>query len=287
MSSSMLESLTIRHFSFSTLTDFVKILNSCRHLKTLQFDNVDISAATNLSTTNLSTSALEHVLNLQHSNILSPAAEKKAPLNNLLLRSSSLSLFIPILLHARSPLDLSGLRSLVINITLDNYLNVLDLLRYMPDLESLQIEIDPSFDYETHLERRDVIDLHLLPSLTTLSLHVHILLGRIDPLPWLYTLLSSARPDNRLASVSLTCVVNKAAPEVTIHQIDAAFAGWRNLDNLLVQPSFGPLKRFRLDLALDRPVGDDAIEQVSRDFVEELGGLAKKGILEVEVYEAR
>jgi hypothetical protein len=133
-----LESFTLRQFAFSTLADFIKVLDSWKNLKTLQMDGVDITTASHLSV-----SALEHVLDLQ---IPSPARtyehEKPANLERLLLRSNSSALLIPILLHNRSPLDLSNLTSLIINITSENFGNVLELLKITPKLENLELEIE-------------------------------------------------------------------------------------------------------------------------------------------------
>lgn len=133
-----LRSFTLRQFAFTNLAEFIKVLESWKHLETLQLDSVDVYTPSHLSA-----SALDQALDLQ---ILAPTQtlqhEQKASLQHLLLKSNSSSLFIPILLHARSPLDLSGLTSLMINITSDNYGNVLDLLKYTPNVEILELEIE-------------------------------------------------------------------------------------------------------------------------------------------------
>ncbi|KAF8967614.1 hypothetical protein BDZ97DRAFT_499640 [Flammula alnicola] len=189
MASLTLESFTLRQFAFSTLADFVKVLDTWRHLKTLQLDSVDISTATHLSV-----SALEHVLKLQTPNAPTQTSEKKANLRHLLLRSNSSALFIPILLHSRSPLDLSSLTSLIITLTSDNYDSVVDLLRCTPNLETLELEIETLFDYEAHVQHKDMIDLHSMSSLRALSLQISVLLARTNPMPWLVPFLSTAGP---------------------------------------------------------------------------------------------
>lgn len=145
MNTLTLESFTLRQFTFTSLADFVKVLESWRNLKTLQLDDVDV-----FTTMQLSTSALENTLDVQ---IPVPTQklelEQKASLQHLLLRSNSSALFIPSLLHARSPLKLTSLTSLIINITSDNYGNVLELLKCTPNLETLEIEIETSC--ESHI----------------------------------------------------------------------------------------------------------------------------------------
>lgn len=134
MSSMSLTSLVLRQFSFNSLPDFIKIIDSCRNVKTLQLDSVDIATVTHVSP-----SALDQLFNTQSSTQI---LEKKAEIESLILRSNSSYLIIPVLLYSRSPLDLSCLRSLIINITPGSYSNVLDLLKSTSGLEKLEIEID-------------------------------------------------------------------------------------------------------------------------------------------------
>jgi len=138
MTTMSLEFLSLRQFSFSSLHDFIKLLDTSRHLKTLQLDHVDIATTTTL----FSPSALEHVLSIQLSDSMSQISEKKANLETLLLRSNNLSLIIPVLLHPGSFLDLTSLRRLTINITPENYRNVVELLGCVPNLEDLDMEIE-------------------------------------------------------------------------------------------------------------------------------------------------
>ncbi|KDR80715.1 hypothetical protein GALMADRAFT_135836 [Galerina marginata CBS 339.88] len=282
MSAMILDSLTLRHFLFTSLADFVKILDSSRHLKTLQLDHVDIATANHLTP-----SALDHFLGLQPFGSLTRNFTKKACIETLLLRSNSSYLIIPVLLHTFSSLDFSNLRSLIMNVTPDSYNNVLELLKCVPSLESLELEIDHDFDYDAHLDHKDVIDMSFLRYLKSLSLQSSVLLGRTEPLRWLLATLSTSAHANTLQDLSLTCIVDKPPPTVTIQAFDNILIGWRNLDDLLTQPTFASMRRFRLDFALDDPIGDESAELISQEFVKQLQGLRGKGILEVDVCEVR
>ncbi|KAF9477583.1 hypothetical protein BDN70DRAFT_880974 [Pholiota conissans] len=278
-----LEIFTLRQFAFSTLADFVKVLDSWKNLKALQLDGVDIMTATHLSV-----SALEHVLDLQ---VPSPARTyengKPAFLERLLLRSNSSTLLIPILLHNRSPLELSNLKSLVINTTSENYGHVLELLKITPNLENLELEIETIFDFEAQLISHGIINLHLVPFLKRLSLHFSLLLARTDPIPWINSVFSTITPGNTLADVAITCVIDKPPPTLTIQTLDNSLAQWRFFDDLLTQSIFTPLRRFRLDFALDSPIGDETLQQISNEYIKQLRNLNKRGILEVDVCEIR
>ncbi|KAF8202274.1 hypothetical protein BJ912DRAFT_1138517 [Pholiota molesta] len=247
--------------------DFIKVLDSWKNLKTLQMDGVDITTASHLSV-----SALEHVLDLQ---IPSPARtyehEKPANLERLLLRSN----------------NLSNLTSLIINITSENFGNVLELLKITPKLENLELEIETMFDYGTHLDNNGIIDLHSMPSLRRLSLQVSLLLARTDPMPWIIPSFSTISPGNTLADVSITCIIDKPPPDLTIQTFDNSLAGWRAFDDLLSQSTFSALKRFRLDFALDNPIGDETLQQLSNEYIKQLPNLDRKGVLEVDVCEIR
>ncbi|KAF4611139.1 hypothetical protein D9613_006980 [Agrocybe pediades] len=283
MTTMSLESLSMRQFSFSSLHDFIKLLDICRHLKTLQLDHVDITTSTTL----FSPSALEHVLNMQLSDSMSQTSETKANLETLLLRSNNLSLIIPVLLHPRSFLDLTSVRHLTINVTPESYRIVVELLGRLPNIESLDIEIEHDFDYEAHLEPRDIIDASLMPCLKSLSIQSSILLGRTDPIPWISNTLSTASNRNILEDMSLTCIIDKPPPSLTVQAFDEALVGWHNLDDLLTQPTFNTMKRVRLDFILDNPSGDDTLPSISQEFTKQLQKLSKKGVLEVDFCEAR
>ncbi|KIM44709.1 hypothetical protein M413DRAFT_442664 [Hebeloma cylindrosporum] len=162
---------------------------------------------------------------------------------------------------------------------------MVEFLRFFPNLETMDLEIDPSFDYEARLGQGDVVNLKLLSSLKSLSLQVSALLARTDPLPWLLAFLSSASPDNALEVLSLTCVIDKPPPSLTIQAFDNTLMGWRSLDELLTRPSFGHLQRFRLDFSLDNPIGDDSPRQIADEFTKQLQSLSKKGVLEVDACE--
>ena len=144
-----------------------------------------------------------------------------------------------------------------------------------------------SVDYEAHLGQADIIDFKLLSSLKSLSLQVSALLARTDPIPWLLPCLASAAPDNTLEDLSLTCVIDKPPPFLTLQTFDNILLGWGSLDELLTQSTFGRLQRFRLDFALDNPIGDDSPRQIADEFINQLRDLSKKGVLEVDVYEIR
>ncbi|PPQ67866.1 hypothetical protein CVT25_010305 [Psilocybe cyanescens] len=272
MSSMSLETLALRQFSFSSLPDFVKILDSCHHLKTLQLDHVDIATATHLSP-----SALEHVLNLNSPDSISHTSKTKANLETLILRSNSSALIIPVLLHTHSFLDLSSLQKLVMNVAPDSYSNILEFLKFIPNLQHLELDIERDFDYDAHLEYKDTLDLTHLPALRYLSLHTHILLGRMELLPWLLAMFSTTGSANNLLDFSLTCTVDKPPPSVTVQAFDNVLVGWHDLDNLLTQPTFDAMRRFRLDFALDKPIGDETAKQMSQEFIKQLRNLQRKG----------
>jgi len=111
------------------------------------------------------------------------------------------------------------------------------------------------------------------------------LIARTDPIPWLLRCLASAAPDNALEELSLTCFIDKPPPSLTIQAFDNILLGWRSLDELLTQPPFEHLQRFRLDFALENPIGDDAPRQIADEFTKQLQGLSRKGVLEVDVCE--
>ncbi|KAF8906273.1 hypothetical protein CPB84DRAFT_1770415 [Gymnopilus junonius] len=284
MSTMFLNSLVLRQFSFNSVGDFIKIIDSCRRVKTLQLDHVDIATVTHISPT-----TLDQFFNAHSSAQI--LEEKKAEIENLILRSNSSYLIIQALLHSRSPLDLSCLRSLVISITPGSYSNVLDFLKSTPGLEKLEIEIDQEFDYDAYLDPKDTIDLSLLPSLRSLSFQSSVLLGRTEPLPWLYTTLSTIPSDsskpNVLEELFLTCIVDKPPPSLTNQAFDNILGGWRNLDDLLIQPTFAAMRRFRLDFAIDNPIGDETVEMISQEFIKQLQNLRGKGVLEVDYCEVR
>ncbi|KAH9479356.1 hypothetical protein JR316_0007946 [Psilocybe cubensis] len=281
MSSMSLETLALRQFSFSSLPDFVKILDSCRQIKTLQLDHVDIATATHLSP-----SALDHVLNLNLPDSISHTAETNTVLETLILRSNSLALIIPVLLRTNSFLNLSSLQHLIMNVTPDSYTNILELLEIIPNLQHLELDIDHDFDYDAHLAHKDTLSLTYLPALKYLSLHTHILLGRMEPVSWLLAMFSTAGPaPSQLVDFALTCTVDKPPPSLTVQAFDSVLAGWHNLDNLLTQPTFDAMKRFRLDFALDGPIGDESVKSVSLEFIKQLRNLRTKGLLEVDICE--
>ncbi|PPQ64219.1 hypothetical protein CVT24_008595 [Panaeolus cyanescens] len=282
LSSLKLQSFTIRQFCFSGITDVVRILDACRNLKTLQLDHVDVT-----TTSPLSTSALEHVFNIQPVNPLHTQSEIKTSLETLMLRSNSNSLLLPILQHARSPIDLTNLTQLTLNMDAENHRAVLDVLQTTPELASLELEIEPSFDFDAHLDPKDVIDLDQLPALKSLDLHVNVLLARVDPIPWLTALFSTARSDSPLADIALSCLIDKPPPYLTIQAFDRALQGWRVLDEVLSQSTFSNLKRFRLDFALDTPIGDGDGQIISDEFTNQLLKLTSKGVLEVDICEVR
>lgn len=148
LSSLNLQTFTIRQFGFNDITSVVRILDSCRTLKTLQLDHVDIA-----TTSQISTSALDHVFNIHPvtSATTSSRTETKASLERLMLRSHSNSLLLPLMRHARSSFDLTKLTHLTLNMDDENYRDVLNFLKATPELESLEIEIDTMcasfFDY--------------------------------------------------------------------------------------------------------------------------------------------
>ncbi|KDR80647.1 hypothetical protein GALMADRAFT_222241 [Galerina marginata CBS 339.88] len=278
MSSLTLNSFTFRQFLFASFSDFVKTVFCCRHLKTLQLDHVDLTTAISFSP-----SALDSVL----TSLLKDTSPKKASVEKFLLRSNTAYLIIPVLLHRLSCLDFTGLRSLLINISPDGYVNVVQLLQGTPALESLELEIDQDFDYDVHLGHSDIIDMTLLPSLKSLSFQCSFLLGRIEPIPWLSTTLRTLELSNTLEDLSLTFTVDKPPPNLTIQAFDHNLHKWRNLDTLLTGPAFTLMRRVRLDFALDNPVGDESVKFISQEFVKQLQGLRDKGVLEMDFYELR
>lgn len=299
MSSMTLQSFTLRQFTFSSPHDFLKIVSTCRQVHTLQLDGVDISTPTHLSV-----STLEDLLNILPTNTHDEPTKKQAKIKGLLMRSASLAIIIPILLHPRSPLSFSTTTFLTTNMSMDNYDNMIEFLGRFPSLESLDLEIEPScefltlihpvlithtdsVDYEAHVGQANTIDFKLLSTLKSLSLQVSALVARTDPLPWLLACLASAAPDNALEEFSLTCVIDKPPPSLTLQAFDNVLMGWRSLDQLLTQPLFGHLQRFRLDFALDNPIGDDSPHQIADEFTKQLQGLRGKGVLEVDVCEVR
>lgn len=144
-----------------------------------------------------------------------------------------------------------------------------------------------SVNYDAHLTQDDTIDLSLFPSLKSLALQFSDLLARSDPMHWLVPFLSTIGDDNQLTTLSMTCIIDKPPPFLTIQAFDSALAGWRNLDALLTQPMFDALQRFRLDFALDNPIGDDSPQIISEEYIKQLQGLDKKGVLEIDVCEVR
>lgn len=142
-------------------------------------------------------------------------------------------------------------------------------------------------NYEAHLDNNGIIDLHSMPSLQRLSLQVGLLLARTDPMPWIIPSFSTISAGNNLADVSITCIIDKPPPDLTIQTFDSSLAGWRAFDDLLSQSTFSALKRFRLDFALDNPIGDETLQQLSNEYIKQLPNLERKGVLEVDVCEIR
>jgi len=126
-----------------------------------------------------------------------------------------------------------------------------------------------------------------MPYLKSLSIQGSVLLGRTDPLSWLFNTLATASHGNTLEDMSLICIVDKPPPSLTAQAFDDVLLGWHNLDDLLTQPTFKAMKRFRLDFSLDNPSGDDTLPSLSQEFTKQLRKLSKKGILEVDFCEAR
>ena len=297
MSSMSLQSFTLRQFTFNSPHDFLKIFDTFRQVHTLQLDSVDISIKAHLSV-----SPLEDLMNIFPTSTHNGLVRKQAEIKRLLLRSASLPIIIPILLHPRSPLSFSTTTTLTMNMTMDNYDSMIKFLGRFPSLESLDLDIEPfcelltlirpvfithtdSVDYEALLGQADIIDFKLLSALKSLSLQLSILVARTDPILWLLPCLASAAPDNALEELSLTCVIDKPPLSLTIQAFDNILVGWRSLDELLTQPPFEHLRRFRLDFALDNPIGDDAPRQIADEFTKQLQGLSRKGVLEVDVCE--
>ena len=293
MSSMALQSFTLRQFTFNSPRDFLRIVKACRQVHTLQLDSVEIS-----TTTHLAGSALEDLFKKFSTSLHG----KQAEIKRLSLRSASLPVIIPILLHPRSPLSFSTTTSLTTNMSMENYDNMIKFLGRFPSLEYLYLDIEPScelltlirpvsithtdsVDYEAHLGQAEIIDFKLLSALKSLSLQLSILVARTDPLPWLLPCLASAAPDNVLEELSLTCIIDKPPPSLTIQAFDNILVGWRSLDELLTQPPFGHFQRFRLDFALDNPTGDNAPHHIADEFTKQLQGLSRNGVLEVDVYE--
>lgn len=131
------------------------------------------------------------------------------------------------------------------------------------------------------------MDLNALPALKSLDLQLNVLLARVDPLPWLTALFSSPQSDSPLTNIALTCIIDKPPPSLTIQAFDEALQGWRILDDILCQPTFSELKRFRLDFALDTPIGDVDGQIISGEFTNQLLKLSSKGVLEVDICEVR
>lgn len=107
----------------------------------------------------------------------------------------------------------------------------------------------------------------------------------MELLPWLLAMFSTTGSANNLLDFSLTCTVDKPPPSVTVQAFDNVLVGWHDLDNLLTQPTFDAMRRFRLDFALDKPIGDETAKQMSQEFIKQLRNLQRKGILEVDVCE--
>ncbi|KAF9038451.1 hypothetical protein BJ165DRAFT_1498115 [Panaeolus papilionaceus] len=283
LSSLSLQSMTIRQFSFNNVTDVVKILDPCRNLKTLQLDHVDVT-----TTASFSDSALEHVFNIRPASPVAPqSGSTKTSLQSLMLRSNSNSLLLPILRHTRSPIDLTNLTQLALSMDVENYRDVLDILKTTPELETLELEIEPTFDFDAHLDPKDVIDLQQLPVLKSLDLHVNVMLGRVDPLPWLTALFSTPSSNSSLTDIALTCLIDKPPPSLTVQAFDHALQGWRVLDDVMCQPPLANLKRFRLDFSLDTPIGDGDGYIISDEFTNQLLKLSGKGVLEIDICEVR
>jgi len=136
MSSMVLQSFTLRRFTFSSPHDFLKIVHACREAQALQLDEV------NISITHLSVSALGDLFN-------STPLEKQVEIKRLLLRSASLPIIIPILLHPCSPFSFSTTTLLRTNMSTNNYDNMIQFLGCFPNLESLDLEIEPSCELLT------------------------------------------------------------------------------------------------------------------------------------------
>ena len=137
MSSMALQSFTLRRFTFSSPHDFLKIVHASRQAQTLHLDEV------NISITHLSVSALEDLFNSTE------PLEKQGEIKRLSLRSASLPIIIPILLHPRSPLNFSTTTFLTTTMSMNNYDNMIQFLGCFPNLESLDLEIEPSCELLT------------------------------------------------------------------------------------------------------------------------------------------
>ena len=144
VSSMALQSFTLRQFTFNSPHDFLKIVDTCRHAHTLQLDSVDISTKTHLSV-----SAPEDLLNILPTSTHDGLVGGQAEIKRLLLRSASLPIIIPILLHPRSPLSFSATTTLTTNMSMDNYDIMIKFLGRFPSLESLDLEIEPSCELLT------------------------------------------------------------------------------------------------------------------------------------------
>lgn len=77
--------------------------------------------------------------------------------------------------------------------------------------------------------------------------------------------------------------MGKPLPTHTVQEHDNSLAKWKTFDDLLSQPTFSALKRFRLDFALESPIRDEGLEQISNEYIKQLPSLSGKGVLETHV----
>lgn len=286
-----LTELTLRKLFFHHPVDLLLVINSCPLLKIFILDAPQFPPE----------SMTPNAVYRNHKQFFE-SIQDKIQLTTLSLGAESL--ITGCLIHPLSPVDLTSIRHLTLQIP-DHFSNYALLLQNMPSLVHLEMQMMPSgtfvvyidcaiadydnltVDFDKHWSLSNPIDLSYNPLLETLILEVRIMLDRHDPLPWLHSLFSTVQPDNCLSEICLVSTIDMPPPYLTIPVYERSLFGWRRIDRLLTSETFAPLQRLRLDFGIDNPIEDQIVPHIVQEFRLQLGALDMRGVLEVDACEIR
>lgn len=294
LSSISLRELKLHYTCFRHAGDLFHMIRACPHLKVIHLSYVPFPEA--WEPINMGSAIGSGDLQI----------EQRSHVEMLTLASRIPPFLVDLcFLRPCSPVDLSNLRFLSIHLA-DHFVMFIKLLRAVPNLEHLEITLFPEGTRLSHSPRGpsisdspdavrfseywpllEPIDFGLNPRLTMLALRVYLLLDRHDPLPWLHALFSTFQPLNSLEDISLVVTIDLPPPYLLLGVYQATLNGWKNLDQLLVQPQFLSLKRVRIDFELDNPIDDQILPQIIDEFAAQLAGLDRRGVLLVDSCEIR
>ena len=285
--STSLEELRINTCMLPYAADVLRILHSCPRLKVLHLSNIRF----HFEPTTVAALFADHKWN----------TERKMGGGAILdVISLDSSIIAESFLHPLSPIDISSVRELRLKIHPELSITGIELIEAASSVERLEVDLITDRECfllffvssDTHSpavkeDQLEALSLSNNPQLRFLILRVPVFLGRFNPLPWMYSLLSTISPTNTLEELSVDVIIDMPPPRLTVPVYETSILGWKHLDSLLVHPQFSALKRVRFDFSLDNTLDDQIVPSILDDILLQLSALGRRGILHVDTCEIR